>query len=88
MGQDPKAAANGPITTTPTRRPGNGADANGQDASEWGPADWNAGTITAELAAFIGHETSATIGDEPDPGRAFFRPLYSPPRMLSRGSRT
>jgi hypothetical protein len=46
----------------------------GQDAGEWRPADWNDGTIAAELAALNGQNTQ--VGREPDPVRAFYRALY------------
>jgi hypothetical protein len=46
----------------------------GQDAGEWRSADWNDGTIAAELAALSGQNTQ--VGDEPDPVRAFYRALY------------
>ncbi len=48
----------------------------GQNAGEWRPADWNDGTIAAELAALSGQDGSVIVGDEADPVRAFYRALY------------
>jgi hypothetical protein len=48
----------------------------GQDTGEWRPADWNDGTIAAELAALTGENTKAAVGDESDPVREFYRALY------------